>query len=69
MLVENGWSSDGCLVGLPLRNREAQRGNLCSSEIICLFLSGVRSYCSSHKDSSRDAIVREAGGHVGSAPG
>jgi hypothetical protein len=28
-----------------------QRANLCTSEIICIFLLGVMSYCSSHKDS------------------
>ena len=67
--AENGRGSDGCLVGLPLPNREAQRGNLCSSEMVCIFLSGVGSYCPSHKDGSGDVIVWEAGGRVGSAPG
>lgn len=53
----------------PLPSREPQRGDLCSSEIVCILLSGVMSHCSPHTDGSEDVIVWEAGGHEGSEPG
>lgn len=50
-VTENDLNTDCFIVGLPHSPiGSLQNGNLCNSEIICIILSGVMSYCSSHED-------------------